>query len=121
MLQDLLDGQITAESLLGELGGSANEYRERPSGCCSIDTRDDLYGEAEIIEVLVEGFSIIRDGESHKLFIQQAQSNRPWLNNLLSHVVGKPWKIPEIPQLAPHMEFIAELFKTEGPALGRAR
>lgn len=75
-----------------------------------------LYGEAEIIEVLVEGFSIITDGESHKLFVQQAQSNRPWLNNLLSRVVGKPWKIPDIPQLAPHMEFIAELFKAEGPA-----
>lgn len=74
-----------------------------------------LYGEAESIEVWVEGFAIVSDGESKKFIIQQAQSNKPWLNNIFSHIVGKAWKIPVIPQLTAHIELIAELLKAESP------
>jgi len=74
-----------------------------------------LYGETEAIEVWVDGFGIISDKESYKFIIQQAQSNKPWLNNLLGHFVGKEWKIPVIPQLAAYFELIADVFKVESP------
>jgi len=74
-----------------------------------------LLGEAEAIDVWLEDFAIVSDGESYQFIIQQAQSNRLWLSNLLSRIVGKAWKIPVIPQLAAHLELIAELFKTESP------
>lgn len=72
-----------------------------------------LYGETEMIEVWLDGFAVISDGESHKLIVQQARSNRPWLNNLLSRIVGKEWKIPAIPQFQAHIDLIVELLKTE--------
>lgn len=74
-----------------------------------------LLGEAEAIEVWLEDFAIVSDEESYKLIIQQAQSNRLWLNNVLSRIVGKAWKIPVIPQLTAHLELIAEVFKAESP------
>jgi hypothetical protein len=74
-----------------------------------------LYGETEMIEVWLDGFAVISDGESHKLIVQQARSNRPWLNNLLSRIVGKEWKIPAIPQFQAHIELIIELLKAESP------
>ncbi|MGZ8225172.1 MAG: hypothetical protein ACXWT3_00875 [Methylococcaceae bacterium] len=74
-----------------------------------------LYGETETIEIWLEDFAIVRDEESYKFIIHQAQSNRPWLTNLLAHIIGKAWKIPVIPELAPHIELIAELFKAESP------
>ncbi len=74
-----------------------------------------LYGETEAIEVWVDGFAIISEEESYKFIIQQAQSNKPWLNNLLARFVGKAWKIPVIPQLAAHIGLIAELLKAETP------
>ena len=72
-----------------------------------------LYGETEIIEVWLDGFAIVSDGESQKLIIQQAQSNRPWLNNILARIVGKAWKIPVIPQYQAYIALITELFKAE--------
>lgn len=72
-----------------------------------------LAGEVEPIEISVDGFAIISDGDSHQLVIQQAQSNKLWLNNLLSKVVGKPWKIPVIPQYKAQIEFVAELLQAE--------
>jgi hypothetical protein len=72
-----------------------------------------LCGETEAIEVWVDGFGIINDQESYQFIIQQAQSNKLWLNNLLVHFVGKAWKIPVIPQLAAHIELIADVFKVE--------
>jgi hypothetical protein len=75
-----------------------------------------LYGETEAIEVWVDGFAIISEEESYKFIIQEAQSNKPWLNNILAKFVGKAWKIPVIPQLAAHIELIAELLKAETPA-----
>lgn len=74
-----------------------------------------LYGETEPIDVWVDGFGIISDEQAYQFIIQQAQSNKPWLNNILAHIVGKAWKIPVLPQLATHMELIAELFKVESP------
>ncbi len=74
-----------------------------------------LYGETEAIEVWLDGFAIVTDGESKTFIIDEARSNRPWLNNLLSHIVGKAWKIPVIPQLTAHIELIAELLKSETP------
>ena len=74
-----------------------------------------LLGESETIEVWLEDFAIVSDEGSYQLIIQQAQSNRLWLNNLLSRIIGKAWKIPVIPQLTAHLELIAELFKAESP------
>lgn len=75
-----------------------------------------LYGEEETIEVWLDGFAVINDGESRSLIIEQAKSNRPWLNNLLARVVGKAWKIPVIPQYAAQIELIAELLNAESLA-----
>ena len=72
-----------------------------------------LLGEAEAIEVWLEDFAVVSDEESHKLIIQQAQSNRLWLNNLLSRIAGKAWKIPSMPQFAAEIELLSELFKAE--------
>jgi hypothetical protein len=75
-----------------------------------------LYGEEETIEVWLDGFAIINDGESQSFIIEQAKSNRPWLNNLLARVVGKAWKIPVIPEFTSQIEIITELLKAESPA-----
>ena len=74
-----------------------------------------LAGESETIDVWLEGFAIITDGKSYKLIIEQARSNRLWLDNILSRIVRKTWKIPVPSQMAPQIEFIAELFKAENP------
>ncbi len=75
-----------------------------------------LAGESETIDVWFEDFAIITDTtqESSYIFIvEQARSNRIWLNNILSRIERKEWKIPVTPQTAPHMEFIAELLGAE--------
>ncbi len=74
-----------------------------------------LAGESETIEVWLEGFAIISDEESHKLIIQQAHSNRLWLENLLSRIVGKSWKIPVTSQMTSQIELLSELFKAGSP------
>lgn len=74
-----------------------------------------LFGETETIEVWLEDFAIVNDAGSYQLIVQLAQSNRPWLNNLLSLIVGKAWKIPAIPQFTAELELISELFKAETP------
>lgn len=74
-----------------------------------------LTGESETIEVWLENFAVIGEAGSYQLIIEQAQSNRIWLSNLLSHVVGKAWQIPEIPQFAAQLALAAELFKVESP------
>lgn len=76
-----------------------------------------LAGEPETIEVWLEGFAIISDEESHKLIIHQAHSNRLWLDNLLSRIVGKEWKIPVVAQMASQIELISELLKPENPEI----
>lgn len=72
-----------------------------------------LYGEEESIEVWLEDFAIVSEEESHYLMIQQGQSNRPWLNNLLGLIIGKAWKIPVIPELKAQIDLLSELFKVD--------
>ncbi|MGR9086795.1 MAG: hypothetical protein ACU841_06950 [Gammaproteobacteria bacterium] len=72
-----------------------------------------LYGEDEPIEIRVEGFAIVSGEESHRLIIHHAQSNRPWLNNLLSRIAGKAWKIPAIPQFQNRIELVSELLEAD--------
>jgi len=74
-----------------------------------------LVGETETIEVWLEGFAIITEEGSHKLIIDQAHSNRLWLDNILSRIVRKWWKIPAMPQMTSQIGFIAELLKAESP------
>jgi hypothetical protein len=76
-----------------------------------------LYGEEKAIEIWLEDFAVFSDGESYRFIIHQAKSDRPWLNNLLSRIIGKAWKIPEIPQLTSQLELLTELFKAKTPAL----
>lgn len=75
-----------------------------------------LVGESETIEVWVDGFAIIPDQGSYKFIIEKANSNRLWLDNIFSRIVRKTWKIPNTPQMAPHIEFIAELLKADNAA-----
>lgn len=87
-----------------------------------IDTRQayvkaTLAGEEEPIEVWLNDFAIVGNEGSHQLIIHQAQSNRLWLNNLLSRVTGKAWEIPELPQFKDQIELAAELFKPDSTEL----
>lgn len=70
-----------------------------------------LVGEPEMIEVLAEGFAVVREGDSYNLIVQQIRSNRIWLNNFFSRITGRAWKIPAIPRAAPYLNLLAELFK----------
>jgi len=76
-----------------------------------------LVGESETIDVWLEGFCIITEGSSFKLIIKQAHSNRLWLDNILSRIVRKKWKIPVTSPMRAHIEFMAELLKAESPIL----
>ena len=87
-----------------------------------IDTRQlfvqvHLAGESETIDVWLEDFAIITDASSYKFVMQQASSNRVWLDNILSRIVRKEWPIPIPSEMASQFEFVAELFKAEKPAL----
>jgi hypothetical protein len=74
-----------------------------------------LHGETEAIEVWMEGFAIVSNEGSHRLILQEAKSNRAWLNNLLARIVGKEWKIPAIPKFQSHIDLIVELLQPESP------
>ncbi|MEY3808536.1 MAG: hypothetical protein RI893_1512 [Pseudomonadota bacterium] len=76
-----------------------------------------LYGEQETIEVCLEDFAVFNDGESYRFIIHRANSDRPWLNNILALITGKAWKIPALPQLTAPLELLTELFKAKVPAL----
>lgn len=80
-----------------------------------IQTR--LYGEKDSIEVTMEDFAVFNDGESYRFIIHHARSDRPWLNNLLSRIIGKAWKIPALPQFSSQLDLIAEMLKSAPPAL----
>lgn len=70
-----------------------------------------LYGEIDTIDVWIEDFMINTDGHSYEFLIRKASSDRLWLNNILELIVGKSWKIPTIPELAPYMSLFEELLK----------
>ena len=76
-----------------------------------------LVGESETIEVWVDGFAIIPNEDSYKFVIDKANSNRLWLDNILSRITGNTWKIPNTPQFAPQIAFIAELLKADSVPL----
>ncbi|RLA25720.1 MAG: hypothetical protein DRQ62_01745 [Gammaproteobacteria bacterium] len=70
-----------------------------------------LVGESETIAVELDGFGIFTHEDSYKFIIQDAQSNRLWLDKILSYINGKAWTIPD----TSHTEFFAELLKSESP------
>ncbi|MEO1880626.1 MAG: hypothetical protein ABGX37_02840 [Methylococcales bacterium] len=74
-----------------------------------------LLGESEAIDVWFEEFAIITNEGSYQLIIGQTQSNRLWLDNLLSRIAGKPWDIPVTDEMSSQIEFIAELLKPQTP------
>lgn len=75
-----------------------------------------LYGEEGTIEILLEDFAVFNDGDGYRFIIHHANSDRLWLNNLLSRVIGKVWKIPALPRFAEQLDLIAELLKVK-PAI----
>ena len=80
-----------------------------------VDVQIRLHGEETTIDICLEDFAVFNDGESYRFIIHQAKSDRPWLNNLLSRIAGKAWKIPVIPQLTAQLELLTELFKAKTP------
>lgn len=76
-------------------------------------TQVQLVGESETIDVYIDGFAVITDENEYYFLIEAAESNRIWLGNILTRIIGKKWKIPVTAQTAPHMTFIAELFKAD--------
>lgn len=72
-----------------------------------------LYGEEDVIDVWLRDFTVINDDGTYKFTLQQAQSNRPWMDNLLSRFVGKAWKIPMIEPIKSQIGLISELLKVE--------
>ena len=74
-----------------------------------------LYGEKEPIEVALDGFEVLGDEENYQFILHKAQSNKPWMNNILSHIVGKAWDIPSIPEYKDEIGFVAGLLMAEHP------
>lgn len=72
-----------------------------------------LYGEEEPIEVALDGFEILGDDGNYQFILHKAQSNKPWMNNILSRIVGKAWDIPAMPQYKDEIGFVANLLKAE--------
>ena len=72
-----------------------------------------LYGETEAIEVWAEQFGIILENGAYKFILQQAHSNKPWLNNSFAFVLGKAFPIPVVPKLARFMPLAYALLKVE--------
>lgn len=61
-----------------------------------IQSKVHLEGEEGLIEVCLEDFALIKDGDHCKFVIQKVQSNRPWLDNALSKfILGQEIKIPD--------------------------
>lgn len=80
-----------------------------------------LYGEEQTIDVHVEDFALFNDGEAYRFIIHHAHSDRPWLNNLLSKITGKAWKIPALPQFTAQLDLIAEVFKSKAAVIENDR
>lgn len=68
-----------------------------------------LEGEVAPIELLLEKFTIIVDGERGHLIIEQAKSNRPWIDTILNqHLANREWRIPDS-----QVAFVQELFESK--------
>ncbi len=72
-----------------------------------------LYGEEEAIEVAVDGFEIMGEEGNYQFILHKAESNKPWMNNILARISGKAWDIPDIPKYKFQLEIIANLLKAE--------
>jgi hypothetical protein len=76
-----------------------------------------LEGEPEPIDVRVSGYSIVQGGDTYYFVLQQAESNKTWLNTLFSKVTGRLWKIPVPPHYLHHFQLVAAvLAPVEAPA-----
>lgn len=68
-----------------------------------------LADEKEPIELMLEGFSVARSGESYKVLIRHVQSNRTWLQNvILRALLERELIIPD-----KYVNFVCELLKSE--------
>ena len=63
------------------------------------------------IDLTLEDFALLQDGDSYKAILNKAESNKPWLNNIMARVTGKAIPVPDVPQLKPHMALVADLLK----------
>ena len=73
-----------------------------------------LYGEEEAIEVSVDGFAIVSKEDSYQFVVNKAESNKPWMRNILARVTAQAWDIPEIPnKFRVQFEIVANLLKAE--------
>ena len=70
-----------------------------------------LNGESESIEVWLNGFSVISEEGYYHLLLESAESNKPWLNTIFSHITGRAWKIPDVPKFRSQIGLLAELLK----------
>jgi hypothetical protein len=70
-----------------------------------------LLGEPEDIILKVENFGVVSRGGKYFFILRSAQSNKPWLTNLMSHVTNQHWPIPAIPQITPYMGLINEILE----------
>lgn len=68
-----------------------------------------LEGEPEDILLVVENFGIQEARGQLSFVIHSAKTNKVWLKNLLSHILQKPWPIPDVPALAPVRPLFTEL------------
>lgn len=68
-----------------------------------------LEGEVGPIELLLEKFIVVSNGESGHLVIQHVKSNRPWIDTILNeHLVDREWRIPDS-----KVAFVQELFESK--------
>lgn len=76
-----------------------------------------LYGEEEPIEVTIDGFEISGDGDkdNYQFTLHKAESNKPWMTNILARISEKAWDIPPIPQYKDEVDFVASLLEAKNP------
>ena len=75
-----------------------------------------LNGEAEPIQVQVDGFSVTRDGDAYQFVVDKMESNKPWLNTIFSRITGKAWPLPVPPKHSAEAKLLAELLQPKNPA-----
>jgi hypothetical protein len=68
-----------------------------------------LAGEEQPIEIWLEDFAVYHEEDGYKFILRKADSNKQWMHGVFAHIAGKAWKIPAIPQLAPHLDLVVEL------------
>lgn len=73
-----------------------------------------LYGEKEPIEVAVDGFAVLGNTDNYQFVVDKAESNKPWMKNILARVTSQAWDIPDIPKYKLQLEIVASLLKAEG-------